>query len=61
MEKQKDEIVHCGECKHWDNREDIGWCNIHSHFECDSWNSFEANDFCSCGGRKDINEENKDC
>ena len=46
-------IVHCKDCKHWN--EETGWCDKHSHFfnnELD-WNVFNDDDFCSYGERKD--------
>ena len=56
------EVVRCKDCKHW--HEETGWCNQHSHFwdddggfchpweSCD-WKTFDANNFCSYGERKD--------
>lgn len=55
------EVVRCKDCRHW--REDIGWCDINSHFVDDNdapcspedspnWRMFNANDFCSYGERR---------
>ena len=56
------EVVRCKDCKHW--HEETGWCNHHSHFvgsdgeachpwESNNWKMLDADDFCSCGERKD--------
>ena len=56
------EVVRCKDCKHW--HEETGWCTQHSHFigrdsmachpsQSSEWKMFNADDFCSCGERKD--------
>ena len=56
------EVVRCKDCKHW--HEETGWCNQHSHFigakgeacnpwESNDWKTFDEEDFCSYGERKD--------
>lgn len=53
-------VVHCRDCKHW--HEDIGWCDIHSHFqssngefchpwESSDWKMFPPDYFCADGER----------
>ena len=50
------DVVRCKDCKHWN--EETGWCDEHSHFFNDGmdWDVFNDDDFCSCGERKDKNE-----
>lgn len=56
-----DPVVTCKYCKHWN--EDIGWCDIHSHFqdsdgkfchpwESNDWKTFPADYFCADGKRR---------
>lgn len=46
-------VIRCKDCKHWDNENDIGWCDIHSNFSDDEWTMFDADDFCSAGERRE--------
>ena len=56
-------VVRCSKCQHWN--EETEWCNVHSCFitpngdfchpwESDNWKTFDKNDFCSYGERKEI-------
>ena len=55
-------VVHCKDCRYWDR--ETGWCEHHSHFwnssnefchpwESNDWKSFNENDFCSAGEKKE--------
>ena len=48
-------IVHCKDCKHYDNSEGIFWCHLNSKFYPGGfdWHSFPEDGFCSYGERKD--------
>ena len=48
-------LVRCKDCKHYDNSEGIGWCELNSKFYPYGfdWHSFSEDDFCSYGERKD--------
>lgn len=56
-------VIRCRDCKHW--HEDIGWCDIHSHFqysdgefchpwESSDWKMFPADYFCADGKRRGV-------
>lgn len=58
-------VVRCRYCKHW--HEDIGWCDIHSHFqssngefchpwESSDWKMFPPDYFCADGKRREKND-----
>ena len=56
------EVVRCKDCKHYDNREGIGWCNLNSDFYTDGlldWHLFPEDGFCSYGERKDNVKRNE--
>lgn len=55
-------VVRCADCKHW--HEETGYCDNHSYFigidgmscspaESPSWTTWDEDDFCSDGERKD--------
>ena len=55
-------VVRCKDCRYWDR--ETGWCEEHSHFwngnndfchpwESSDWKSFNENDFCSAGEKKE--------
>lgn len=59
-------VVRCRECKYWN--EDAEWCREFSFFitpsgepcspaESMNWRSFQADDFCSYGVRKETERE----
>ena len=47
------EVVRCLDCKHWDS--ETWFCDNHSTFGHHGldWNTFDEEDFCSYGERKD--------
>ena len=47
------EVVRCRDCKHWDS--ETWFCDINSAFGHHGldWNTFDEEDFCSYGERKD--------
>ena len=49
------EVVRCKDCKYYDNREGICWCELNSKFFPGGldWHSFPEDGFCSYGERKD--------
>ena len=49
------EVVRCKDCKHWNHMEDgIGDCtNLRFHLTGHADPTMGADDFCSCGERKD--------
>lgn len=47
-------IVRCGECKFYHPEEK--WCDKYSHFEDDGATTFEENQYCSLGEKKENGE-----
>lgn len=59
-------VVRCVECKYW--HENTAWCEKHSSFidhdgepcspsESSNWKMFNSTDFCSCGERRESENE----
>lgn len=54
-------VVRCKDCMFYDNRENIGWCILHSHYTSelkDDWTCFNEDDYCSQGkGKAEVKDD----
>lgn len=47
-------VIRCKDCEFYDDKEDIGWCKIHSQLlESGVWTMFDPDDYCSLAERRE--------